>query len=724
MKNKIELLAPAGNYESFLAAILGGADAVYLGGQLFGARAYAHNFNEEEIIRAIRYAHLYDRKVYLTMNTLVKEHEFHAIYSFLSPFYVAGLDGVIVQDFGIVQYLRSTFPDLEIHASTQMAITGSEGVSFLENQGIRRVVLARELSLKEIDEIKKKTNLELEIFIHGAMCYSLSGQCLFSSFIGGRSGNRGRCAGTCRLPYHTDEQTTCYPFSMKDQCAISYLQQLIQIGVDSLKIEGRMKRPEYVYKVTSIYRRYIDQILKNPNVPVEISEKDKKILESLYVRGSIQDGYFEKKNGRDMISIKDPSYHETKESLLKEIQDEMTKIQNPIILTAEAYFYIDQPSELHVHLNNKIITVHGDIVQKAKNQPLKKDKILEQLLKTNDTPYLFSELEIFSDEEGFLPVSKINELRRNALDLLSNYILSKYNRYDKTADELDISSSKELRKKTTTNSKNQISRVQNANFSILIMNIDQLSKVLSFHPKRVYIPIELYLSDTNKFSKLMNDYQNTETFLALPYILRESDQRIKEQWITFLSNNTIHGFLVRNLEELAFLKKINYSGMVQLDYTMYCMNQHSVSFFESLNCRWTYPLELNQHELMNLEKAEEFLVYGHIPVMISSNCTKKTLYSCDHKSSFQHLNDRKNNKMTLYSNCTYCYNVAYNAIPISLHKVLDKVPPADQYRFDFTIEDGNECERIISAFNNHMFLPSDELFFKEYTGGHFKRGID
>lgn len=248
---KVELLAPAGSFQALKGAVSAGADAIYLGGQQYGARAYADNFSKEEICQGIHLAHVFGRKIYLTVNTLVKEKELDLLYDFLLPFYESGLDGVIVQDLGVLRLIRDSFPELSLHASTQMSLTGYRGADFLQKEGVSRIVPARELSLEEIKRIKEYTGIEIESFIHGAMCYCYSGQCLFSSILGGRSGNRGRCAQPCRLPYRTEEgRGECYPLSMKDMCTLEILPELIEAGIDSFKIEGRMKRPEYAAGVT------------------------------------------------------------------------------------------------------------------------------------------------------------------------------------------------------------------------------------------------------------------------------------------------------------------------------------------------------------------------------------------------------------------------------------------------------------------------------------------
>lgn len=312
-----ELLAPAGSFEHLTAAIHAGADAVYLGGEMFGARAFADNFSREELIRAIYYAHFYEKKVYLTVNTLMKENELrNQLCAFLLPFYQAGLDGVIVQDMGTASFIRENFPELPIHASTQMTITGVDGVLAARRMGMSRVVLARELSLTEIRDIKEKTGMEMEVFIHGALCYCYSGQCLLSSVYGNRSGNRGKCAQPCRLPYEFYEENGKkrqvkgeHLLSPKDICSLDSLPELISAGVDSLKIEGRMKNPEYVAGVTAIYRKYLDYYERlKCKKDYCVEKRDRNILEELFSRNGFSGGYFHQHNGKDMMSTVNPNH--------------------------------------------------------------------------------------------------------------------------------------------------------------------------------------------------------------------------------------------------------------------------------------------------------------------------------------------------------------------------------------------------------------------------------
>lgn len=418
-----ELLAPAGNYEAFLGAIAAGADAVYLGGTRFGARAYADNFDTEAVIKAIKYAHLYGRKLYMTVNTLVKEEEFDDLYDYLAPFAEAGLDGVIVQDFGVLGFIREHFPSVELHVSTQMAITGVNGAKLLKKMGAVRVVPARELSLKEMIDIKEKAGVEVEAFIHGAMCYCYSGMCLFSSIVGGRSGNRGRCAQPCRLPYKVQGSDEFYPLSLKDMCTIEIIPSLIRAGIDSFKIEGRMKKPEYVAGVVSVYRKYIDKFLENPDAPFRVSEADLNILRHLYLRTEISQGYYERHNSRDMVTLSSPSYSGSDEALIAKIKDQYLTGEKKRSISAYGYFHPGCESMLTFSCGDVSVTVSGQVVQEASKRPMLKEDIENRIMKLGDTFFELKSQDLTIDmDEGepgiFMPVKELNELRRQAADKL------------------------------------------------------------------------------------------------------------------------------------------------------------------------------------------------------------------------------------------------------------------------------------------------------------------
>lgn len=424
---KPELLAPAGNMLCLQAAINAGADAVYLAGKEFGARASAENFTQDELVTAIELAHLNNVKIYLTLNTLIKEREWNKLYDFLMPAYNAGLDGVIIQDYGLISFLKVNFPKLELHGSTQMTITGTFGASLLKAKGLTRVVPARELSLDEISDIKN-TGIEVETFIHGAMCYCYSGQCLFSSFLGGRSGNRGRCAGPCRLPYtvisnnkYIKKEDIKYPLSLKDMCTLTCIDKLIDAQIDSFKIEGRLKSPEYVAGVTSIYRKYIDLYIATKNLDIE--KRDLDILRNLYMRTELSDGYYFKHNGSDMITKDTPSYGENDENILQDIRSKYVNNVNKIPVVGIVTLVPGENTSLILRYKEHVISVEGSLVEFAKNRPLSEDDVRKQLGKTGDSFFYFDDLEVIMEDNCFMAVKLLNELRREAFNELKKELI-------------------------------------------------------------------------------------------------------------------------------------------------------------------------------------------------------------------------------------------------------------------------------------------------------------
>ena len=386
MLKRVELLAPAGGYETMVGAFNAGADAVYLGGSKFGARAYADNFDTQQVLDAISYAHLHDKKIYMTVNTLVKEKEIGQVYDFMLPFAENKLDGVIVQDYGVMRLIRDEFPDIELHASTQQTVTGVYGARLLKELGCCRVVPARELSLMEMQAIREKAGVEVEAFIHGAMCYCYSGVCLFSSMVGERSGNRGRCAQPCRLPYQIQGKKgdETYPLSLKDMCTINIIPELIRAGIDSFKIEGRMKRPEYAAGVTSLYRKYIDMYYENPSGGIRVSDEDMEILKGLYLRTGISEGYYHQHNGRNMVTISSPAYNGTSDKVLTMVRDKYLQGEQKIKCTIDAYLTLDEAAVITMTVNKDgedlVETVTGNDVQAASKRPMDEDAVNIRIL--------------------------------------------------------------------------------------------------------------------------------------------------------------------------------------------------------------------------------------------------------------------------------------------------------------------------------------------------------
>ena len=451
MKSKVELLAPAGNYEAFLGAVNAGADAVYLGGDKYGARAYADNFSTEEICQAIHTAHFMGKKIYLAVNTLIKETELEGLYGWLLPFYEAGLDGVIVQDLGVLCYVRDHFKGLALHASTQMTLTGPGGVSILQEQGVERIVPARELSLEEVRTIKDQTGIEIECFIHGAMCYCYSGKCLFSSILGGRSGNRGRCAQPCRLPYEIYENNTGingveYPLSLKDMCTITYIPQLIEAGIDSFKIEGRMKKPEYAAGVTALYRKYIDLYEKKGADGYHVEREDLEKLHSLYIRSEVQTGYYERHNGKEMITLHQPSYAGSDPELLERIRTVYLHEPDKQPVKMRTVLKIGEAACLQITGNHGTdVTVYGNVVEKAQNMPLQEENIRKQLIKTGNSLVSVSECEIVMQGDVFMPVSALNELRRKGVEAFERQYIEDQGMISKRETPAKFSDDKSIR---------------------------------------------------------------------------------------------------------------------------------------------------------------------------------------------------------------------------------------------------------------------------------------
>ena len=451
-KATCELLSPAGSFDAARAAVNAGADAIYMGGPLFSARAYAKSSEEEQLLKSIEFCRLRDVRVFMTLNTLIREREFERLGDYIRPYYEAGLDGIIVQDLGVMRFIKHEFPKLELHVSTQAAVTGSHYAGLLKKAGASRIVLARELSLKEIRQIYEDTGAELEVFAHGALCYSLSGQCLLSSFIGGRSGNRGRCAGPCRLPFEVirkerdavvlNNEKEQYVLSMKDLCTVERLKEMLDAGVYSFKIEGRMKSPLYVAAVTSVYRKYLDIAMDKDTKKYMVKDLDYKLLSEVFERGGYTNGYLNHENGREMITL----YEKNKlkvhdESIMEELRKQYLDKDKKIPVSGYALIQIGTVPMLKLMCRagskELEVTVYGEAkVTEAKKKPVTMEDIREKLSKFGGTDFELTRLIIKMDEEEnkekdsgiekgcFLPLGSLNELRRRAVEGLKDKILA------------------------------------------------------------------------------------------------------------------------------------------------------------------------------------------------------------------------------------------------------------------------------------------------------------
>lgn len=728
--SKVELLAPAGNKESFYGAICAGADAVYLAGKEYGARAYADNFSHEDIIECLNYAHLLDKKIYLTVNTLMKSNEISNLVDFISPLYLAGLDGVIIQDIGALSVLRNHFPNLELHASTQMTICDEFGAKQLMDMGICRIVPARELSLQEIKNIKDKTGIEIETFIHGAMCYCYSGQCLFSSILGGRSGNRGRCAQPCRLPYKVSLQNKnldfAYPLSLKDMCTIENIPQLIDAGINSFKIEGRMKKPEYASGVTAIYRKYID--LYYSGNEYKIDKKDLEDLSNLYIRSEISNGYYFRHNGSEMISLGSPAYSKTDEKLLSKIKEKYlsSKVRIPISIYAE--FSTGLPSSITLVKENTHIVVKGNIVQKASNRPITSENIAKQLSKLGDTAFVADHISVKVSDDAFYQLGAINELRRSAIYELEKELL-KCNRTAvnnivkaKTNDNISVMEYKNLLDGNANLFDNK--------YSVLVSRLEQLSAVSNYIINIDTLYIESDILKQNDIKTILDSLsKQCNLVLVLPYILRKDDHKyLYSLYSDYIDNTIFDGVMVRSIDEIGFIRSNAYPGKIYLDSNVYTWNNETISEWGKYDIKnFTLPLELNSKEYSKLNlNGQDKIVYGRIPMMITANCVAKTSDKCVKGTGCKtvKLCDRYNTGFPVSLNCEHCYNIIYNSVPISLHKSVDKLKDLYRMRLNFTIESFEETKNIMEYYINNLFNSKLEPPIVNYTTGHEKRGVE
>lgn len=705
MRNKdFELLAPAGNLEIFKGVIESGADAVYVGGSMFGARAYANNFTEEELLEAIDFAHLRGVKVYLTVNTLIKNSEFSKLYDYLLVYYKRGLDAVIVQDLGVVKAIHEYFPSMEIHTSTQMTVTGADGVRFLSQFGVTRVVMAREVSLAEMKRIHEETGMELEAFVHGALCYSYSGQCLFSSILGGRSGNRGRCAQPCRLPYTVEGKKDEYILSLKDMCGIKALDKLHDAGVYSLKIEGRMKQLEYACGVVKYYRSYIDS--KKP-----VSDADYDRIKELGNRCGFTDRYYFDHNGSDMVTYVKPNFV----SNAAEPSPEKRKLS----IEGELVLREGEPGSLTVKRGDVTYKASIEPVSAALKAPLDKKAAIDRINKTGDTDFEFSHIKAQIGENVFVPNGALNKLRRDAISGLCDKLLKKYYRDD--ARYADISSMCELPEHVVKSDAAHDEAINDYTTICSCMTRRQLETLMGYDCFDVfYLDFDMYDRKT-LIQQFADDVQSLKkrkkkVYLMLPTILRADSSDYFASIAKELDKISFEGFVVKNYEELYLAEKLFTGKKIIIDHNMYTFNDVSKSaFFEHGVCGDTVPLELNSREIMHRNNAgSQMIVYGYYPLMTTANCVHKNTKDCDKKQKLIYLKDRYNKSFAVCNNCKECYNTIYNSLPTMLIKNISKLKEAGirSFRYSFTIETPNQIKAVMD----------DKV--AEYTNGHYKRGVE
>ncbi|MDE5965533.1 MAG: U32 family peptidase, partial [Lachnospiraceae bacterium] len=726
MSRQIEVLAPAGSMEVLRTAISAGADAVYVGGVRFGARAYADNFDEETLVSAIQYAHLHDVKLYLTVNTLFVQEELEQLYDFLKRPYEEGLDAVIVQDIGVAAYIRRQFPKLPLHVSTQMTIANATGGALLKELGAVRIVPARELSIAELSELKERLQLEIEVFVHGALCYCYSGQCLFSSMLGGRSGNRGRCAQPCRLPYQldSDENTTGYhgePYllSPKDLCALDYLPQLIAAGVDSLKIEGRMKNSSYVAAAVSSYKKAVAAIADGAYDSAFVSGLKKQMAE-IYNRGGFTEGYFEGYRGRGMMSMARPNHagvrlgeirkiskgtvtflaeadigrgdvlelalkdgskleltspldyekgsivclnasktklaacnttvYRTKNAAwLKYLTEQYIENEKKEKVKIEVILKKHSPAKMYMIYQGSRIGVQGEMVAKAEKQPLTRDIVLDKVSRLGNTPFIAEDIQLDMEDDVFLPVKALNELRRMAVESMT-LCLSSHPREPV----------ERIQPKTPPVKSPQVSDFC---LSAYCCNEAVLDTVLEFDEIATVYLDTLFMEDIRAIAELRRIKRSGKSvILCTPHIFRRDMQKLFTDFLSRLEPEDYDGIMARTMDSFGFLveQKQNFrQKRIIGDASLYAYNAEAAAYYRQYfpDMEFVMPRELS-FEKINALRLPNLIcdIYGNQPVMVSAQCMQRNVDACSRKNILRRMTDRKHVGYDVQSVCKYCYN--------------------------------------------------------------------
>lgn len=680
----MELLAPAGTFECILAAVNSGADAVYFAGQSFGARSYAGNLTDDEICKAADFCHIRGAKCYVTVNTLVYDREYKELEKFIKVITKAGVDAAIIQDLGVLGLIREMSPDIELHGSTQMTVHSADGVKALEKMGVSRVVLSRELSGEEIRNIIKNTSAEAEVFVHGAMCMSYSGQCLFSSVIGGRSGNRGKCAQPCRLLYSSGGEAKYY-LSLKDMSLAEHIIELKKDGVTSLKIEGRMKGEAYVRNVVSTYRRLIDE----DRLP---SKEEVESLNRIFFRGGLTDGYYIGDKGPRMFAFDKPD-----NPYLKNVENNEKPQEKQIPVSISAVFEEGEKPHITISGAGHTAEAFGDEeVQTAAKRPATKDGIITQLVKTGGTAFRAEDIEVALSQNAFVHVSVINELRRKGIAALEEKILNKHR--DKRLDEI-----KEIKK---TNRKGR------GIYTCSVLDIEQYRTVREFGFEHIYIP----LSVVEKYKDELS--QNAERIvISLPVIIREPMRHQYRERLLRLKDAGFSKAEIMTIDALEIAEGFDVFG----GYRMNITNSRALCEAASMGIEYLcLSAEMNLPQVRDIEKniKTEIIAYGKLPLMITENCILKNMKKCPCNGRGE-MTDRTGATFPIVKDGDICRSVVLNSVPLYMgDRVEDlKNTGADYLRLMFTTEDKNECKEICVLYQKGGQAPGFE-----YTRLHYLKG--
>ncbi len=770
MKNKTELLAPASSYASVVAAVNSGCDAIYIGGRTFNARAFADSPDDDGLKEIIDSCHLRGVKVFITLNTLYKNSELQELMSTAHKYYEMGADAFIVQDMGFFLLAKKFFHDIEIHCSTQMTIHNTAASVFFDNAGAERVVLSRELSLDEIKNITSNIKCDTECFVHGALCVSYSGRCLMSSIIGGRSGNRGRCAQPCRMEYSLVKdgkiQKSGYLLSPKDISTVDITDKLCEAGIYSFKIEGRMKSPEYAAQVVSSYRSAIDG--------KKLSFEDLTDLKQVFNRGgSSTHGYYDCFAGNNMLSpspkssgvkigsvissdkkgcvIKTdiplhcgdgieiwnkkrentgcgisrelsagstlrldiygekgaPVYRSFDKNLSDRLKKANQKFTRQSEIKASLTAKTDMPLKITLTLD-KEIEITGGIPMQAQNKPMTAEDIISRLSKTGDTPFKFNFTKYEVDDGLFIPVSVLNNLKRAAVEEAEKHIISSYER--------------KMQLPAVTINKRKLTRPQK--FTVFAETLEQLEAALNFSPARIYVELNADTADGIITAAEKAHINNISIFAALPRIERDYYHKEIMPLLQKIENSAVDGYLSRNFPPPETKKQIMY------DYTFNAFNTISADYFRNI----TLSPELTAKELSPLAGDDtEIVVYGRLVLMSTHQCPvgngtgNKNGRWCSQKgnSDKYFLKDRTGEMMPILTHCRSCTAFILNSKPLYLaHKMQEIKDIGSEFmRLDFTTETYDETQKIMSlytkALDGEIISPPDF----DHTSGHYFRRV-
>ena len=665
---KKELLSPAGDFDCLKAAVSAGADAVYLGGSRLNARESAKNFSDEELVEAVNYCHLKGVKVYITLNTVVSDREIAELENYIKFLAEINIDGVILQRLGLASCVRYIAPSLEIHASTQLSVHSLDGVLKMKELGFSRAVLARELSAKDIKYICDNSPIEIEAFIHGALCMCYSGQCYFSSVIGQRSGNRGRCAQPCRQPYKNG-----YELSLKDLSAADMFKDYLSLGVTSFKIEGRLKDPQYVFGVTSIYRKLIDE---NRNA----SYDEMKYLETLFSRQGFTKAYLEGKPSKAMFGIRT----EKDKSLTASI--EKTKIAEKEIPVTLQYEITENNIKIQCTCGDNIHLTQDIGAEKALNRATTKEDVEKQLKKSGGTGFVVESISGNIKDGLFVPISKLNELRRTALEGLKEKLIC---RKKPETNRLDIKLEEKVFGKPV--------------FNFHFNTLKQYNETKEIHhfAENIFLPISF-----------VNQAENVS--FSLPRIITDSE---KGEIITLLEKakeKKVRKILCNTTDQIYLVKNMGFEPVG--GFTLNIFNSYDLKEFKEMGVlNATLSCELSIPKIRDIKKciSTNVVVYGRLPLMVTENCIIKNAQKCIEFKGFYGLADKTQHTFPVI--CHYPHrNIILNSNPVYTADKLDEFKNCNLYGYDFlfTIEKGREIIDIVNSYIN-----------KEKTTAPFTRGL-